>query len=264
MLVNLQMSRSAGHRGFGTGPLGSAHETTRTQYEQFNRNLGGPCRPEPRQVRMPSSISPRPTRPAQAPPHLPRTGRGTSMPPRRFRCRGKWPLVARGSAIRPPTCTSTRSSCACGPGCYCPRRSVLAAGAQSAGLSPEVEKPGLLPQRPDDELPAIDRLHLMLLCVCFCHGTFFATSSRSPNAAQAENVRGGACSARRRMCSAHPATGEGADKGCSLRAPADCIDRLVREADVLLHSLQAVVQQMYSTIPLSTMWQRNICTEHKT
>ena len=38
MLVNLQMSRSAGHSGFGTGPLGSAHETKRTQY-------GGALRP---------------------------------------------------------------------------------------------------------------------------------------------------------------------------------------------------------------------------
>ena len=35
MLVNLQMSRSAGHSGFGTGPLGSAHETTRTQYYEY-------------------------------------------------------------------------------------------------------------------------------------------------------------------------------------------------------------------------------------
>ena len=60
----------------------------------------------------------------------------------------------------PPTCT--RNSCACGPTCYCPRRSVLAARAQSAGLSPEVEKPGLLPQRPDDELLVTDRLHPML------------------------------------------------------------------------------------------------------
>ena len=48
--------------------------------------------------------------------------KGTPMPPRRFRCRGRWPLLARGSAVRPSTFARTRSSGACGPTCYCPRR----------------------------------------------------------------------------------------------------------------------------------------------
>ena len=44
------------------------------------------------------------------------------MPPRHFRCRGRWPLVARGRAVRPPICARMRSSGTCGPACYCPRR----------------------------------------------------------------------------------------------------------------------------------------------
>ena len=34
----------------------------------------------------------------------------------------RWPLVARGSAVRPRTCARTRSSGTCGPACYCSRR----------------------------------------------------------------------------------------------------------------------------------------------
>ena len=70
----------------------------------------------------PAGLSPRPGRPAQAPPHLPKTRKGTPMPPRRLRCRGRWPLVARGGAIRPNTCARTRSSGTFGPACYSPRR----------------------------------------------------------------------------------------------------------------------------------------------
>ena len=52
-----------------------------------------------------------------------------------FRCRGRGPLVARGSAVRPPTCARTRSSCTCGParGAWVQRWSgILSVAAQRA------------------------------------------------------------------------------------------------------------------------------------